>query len=29
MSNGMVDKANETKLKFKVGDKVKVVNIPQ
>ena len=28
-SDGMVDKANETKLKFKVGDKVKVVNIPQ
>ena len=29
MNNGMVDKANETKLKFKVGDKVKVVNVPQ
>ena len=29
MSNGMVDKADETKPKFKVGDKVKVVDTKQ
>ena len=28
-SDGMVDKANETKPKFKVGDKVKVVDVKQ